>query len=864
MKKVITLLLIICLVVSGNVYAMNVRNYTGNKVAFDIALTLIEAICMEVFDTSAKTVNRGDFITLAVMLRTNGVYGSINSEFSDVKADTQLSHCLSYAVGAGLISKGELFNPDAALTSAAAIKIAVAALGYNVHAELAGGYPFGYFSVANRIGLLDNVGSCSEEYITAEDAFILLFNMINTKLYKQVEFGNVIRYDTDGATILSMIYDIAMITDVVKANMHTSLTDPSGKLPLNIIRIGTIDAIYNGDENYLGYNVRAYIKDLDGTAEVVALFPYRTEIVTFTCREFDGIEGNIVKLYADGKMHKYRLNKSVFCIYNGKAAEIANVSDLITTNETKVTLIDNDLDSVYNVMLIDSYQYCYVGSVNAAGQYILDANGKDSFIDLSSKDCFYTISGTYEDKKITEIDDISVGMLLAFTVSEDNKLVNITVCDGYVSGTIVAYNISDRILETENGEYEFGNYFARYYSNMKVNTPTAILLGINGEAVVMQSSVGGFMYGWVVKAFRSSQIALPQFKIFTQHGKMHIYSVDNNVIFNGSKMTASEFYNAVCNFAFDGRFIKYFATESGVIKKVNTPIIADPVMPFIPEEEGKDDKLYLCYSGIYQYKSAVNSFLDKFTINNSYVFVIPAAEEDRDDDTNYLVTDSAYFSNDQKPYVQAYDCDTVCDAGAVVTFASYSDDNMEGLTHSAVVQKVYRSLDNDNNECYQISLYNNGSYIYLYSNSNSEKKVAALKPGDLIRYKEHNGKISAVRLEYSYETDKLINTYTSGSNVDFVKGTVYDLKNSFISIMSNVRNVTMPIHTNSILSCSIPSSVAYVHIKLNDDGSVRKAEVRPTAEQNIQGYIKAGDKASYIVVQRNYYKPIRMFVYIID
>ena len=75
------------------------------------------------------------------------------------------------------------FSPDSNITYEQAIKMIVAALGYEESAENKGGYPNGYISVANSLGITSGVSYSNTNKATRGNIALMIYNALNAKYY---------------------------------------------------------------------------------------------------------------------------------------------------------------------------------------------------------------------------------------------------------------------------------------------------------------------------------------------------------------------------------------------------------------------------------------------------------------------------------------------------------------------------------------------------------------------------------------------------------------------------------------------------------------------------------------------------------
>lgn len=134
----------------------------------------------------SKYITRAEFSK--VIVKTIGAehyFYSNNSEFYDVSYDLWSADYIYVAKNLGIINgvSSTMFEPESNITYEQATKMIVAALGYNEEAVKLGGYPSGYITKANELGILDNVYCNMPDYATRGDVATMVYNALNVKYY---------------------------------------------------------------------------------------------------------------------------------------------------------------------------------------------------------------------------------------------------------------------------------------------------------------------------------------------------------------------------------------------------------------------------------------------------------------------------------------------------------------------------------------------------------------------------------------------------------------------------------------------------------------------------------------------------------
>lgn len=866
--KRIGILFIICMLLTCQVRAFENQDYTDTA-ALELIEYLSDTTGIEFNGFSDDIVTRGEFIVLLSKILTKNVPVKENCVFKDVNADSELSYALNYAQKAGIVSAAKEFLPNDELTKDAAVKMAVCALGYRVKSELSGGYPLGYMRVARDIYLTDGIGGMTECAITSNEAYVLLGNMLRANMYELYSVkGEYKNYGVSNGTILSSIYDIECTEGIVRANAYTSLTDSNGGVGTDRIRIGTRDVNYYGTDDYLGYNVRAYIRDADGANECVLLEPCNTKTITFSGREYKNTDNENVNIYsAEGEKKSFNLDSNVKYIFNKKAIGAAAAAALPKDNEYSVTMVDSDEDNIYDCVIIKQYRYCVVKGVDTNKGIITDVNGIENQISLPDDEKAYKFYGSYNGEEISSAGDIQSDMLLAAVISTDGTAADVYVCDKTKNVKVVSHNAGDLKLRGEDGNaYEYGAYFKKYYEkDVSFDSAAVLMLGMNGEIVAGSFKSSGSAYGWLVAQNRNTGIfGKSKIKIFSESGKMSVFDISDKATLNGGKPTA-KIDDVIAGMSENNRLIKYALNSDGEIKNIDT---AEPYAGGLkfPDYDNDNNSLTLFYNGYssaIRFRSETGSFDDKFGIKNAVVFVIPKKVTDRGDDDLYRTTSASGLLNDESYTVMSYDYNESMEASAVVVFEDSSDIS-KVTSDGMVVQDVYKTLDNNGENCYGISISDNGTYKTLYSCERTETAIKGLRPGDIIRVGVSGSTVRSIRREYSYEENKLFGTYGEGANTNWVSGLVYETDGNTMSIANGICNID-GIEFDKLRAVTVSSAVSYIHIKTGSNGkNVESAVVRPTLDKDIRGARLNGTNASFAVVQRRYYSTRRIFIYVID
>ena len=145
--------------------------------AYEIVTAL--GICEYEEKDMTATITRGEFAKIVSLLCGFGEGNKNLNMFSDVPATHQYAGYINGLAKAGVVSgyKGTGYSPDTPVSFNEAVTTVVRAMGYAAKAENQGGYPYGYITVAKRLGVLDNL-TASNGAITKAEVIQLAFNAL--------------------------------------------------------------------------------------------------------------------------------------------------------------------------------------------------------------------------------------------------------------------------------------------------------------------------------------------------------------------------------------------------------------------------------------------------------------------------------------------------------------------------------------------------------------------------------------------------------------------------------------------------------------------------------------------------------------
>lgn len=184
LKKVLAIV-VICVTFGTNCFAF--EDVYDNELS-NITETLSDFSIINGYEDGTfkpdNTITRAEFAKIIIAATNLYMDVSYSNSFKDING-----HWAEYYVYAaqsvGIINgvSDTAFEPESNITYEQAIKMIVAALGYSEEAMSLGGYPSGYITKANELGILDNVYCNVTDYATRGDVATMVYNALNVKYY---------------------------------------------------------------------------------------------------------------------------------------------------------------------------------------------------------------------------------------------------------------------------------------------------------------------------------------------------------------------------------------------------------------------------------------------------------------------------------------------------------------------------------------------------------------------------------------------------------------------------------------------------------------------------------------------------------
>lgn len=824
---------------------------------FNEAQTLCEFILGEApFKNTETEITRGDFVcTLAKVMKATGAEQK-DYFFDDVKSFSSYADGVYAAYDMGWVSKTDKFEPQRFITMQESVKILVEALGYGITADMAGGYPFGYETVAGSLGLYDGVNR-SEETVSRESAIMLIKNAISSPRMRIVHDGAAVKYEETDEDILQSIYNITEIKGIITRTAYNSL---DGNEPDGLgdgIGIDGYNYDYDGSVGYdiLGTKHRAFIQTEGENKKIICLTDL-SERISFDLQDFDEKTDNRITYYIENKTKSVRISRDAEIIYNGRKVT-GNTDGLFTSGAGSVMLADNNGDGTYDVVFLNRFSYMSAGAYDGYSETIRDRNAAEFSVSLEK--CAYIVLD--ETQTPMDLYDIAEGDIFRVIKSADNGFVQMLRCKNVVQGMISEINADENSLRIDDTEYFMSEYFKKVFLNRVKSADKGTFYVSDNVVVSVTGESSSMMYGYLRKVGYEDYSDTVKLRIFSQSGETNVYTVRKKITLDGKSNTKS---TALLPLLKNGgetvcQLIRYMQNGNGEITVIDTATTELPETPGVYKDSKNSLTKYNIPTSAIVYKQYSSSFASYCNIDNAVVFSVPS---DSDDDRDFAAQGKAAFVHNQAYSIEAYDLDDTGAAGAVV----YKRTDLSEVRYDRdfmLVKNVALAVNSDDEEGYSIEGWCAGQYteVFMPKDISVSKSASSgivvdsshpiLSGGDIIRCEySQNGEVRAVSVEF----DARKNVFSANSayyNIDynhspmFFDGMIYNCTSTMASV-SNER------FSDGTYDFS-PSKLRYVSIDTANIVSydVPSGEIRPIAKDNIKTWLNSGTDAYYAVICQN-------------
>jgi hypothetical protein len=701
---------------------------------------------------------------------------TVTERFSDVP-EGYWAHDYIYAMAKlGLINgiTENTFGPEENVNTVQIIKVFLDLMGYNPRAELNGGYPTGYLSIASELKLLSNIKI--SEAMTRGETAQFINNCLKIELLRSTAFGIDTKYETiKGETFMSEILGIDMLKGTVTDNGITSFFGAS-TLGKNDIKIGQYVLSLTGKteycKDYIGRHINCYYKNDKSNDEfdvVYAMLSNKDSVEVIDSKNFVSYDKNKISYKQGDNVLNVNIADGAYVIYNGIAIDTYTAS-IFSFDNGDISLVKSVDSSAVDIIIINSYRSWYVGKINEADYKIYNKiYPGESFLDndiliLDPSELSKTISiykpdgskGTFKDIKIDNIlDVISNGNYVKIYIS-NSLVVDLQIEEKALDG--------DKLVLKGNGEeYIVNQDCADRAPEIKVGATYTLYLNRLKNVV------------WITEKSNSTIPVAYAIKIGTVGSsikndvRLKILDMSGNVITMevAEKLTVSDFacvertyknYELVATFGTYKGIIRYTKNTEKKINYIEFPATSSNI---------NKDKLHLILETNKANKAPLGHYKSSSGVIGGKIFIddktkILSINNELSDDSAYSLISKKDWINDTEYIIKAY---STVEGSVLAEYVEYFTTVAPTIVTTdrtvAIVKKMSSVLNKDGEPCVKLSVFNIasqaiGTDIDLFAKPDCLNNVKdtmmndqlyTVEPGDIIRYKKNSsGIVDEIRL----------------------------------------------------------------------------------------------------------------------
>ncbi len=748
MRRILSLILAFCLVLG----CMQLPAFADAQEASEAAQTLEALGIIEGFGGDLmleKVLTRAEFVTMLMRAMNITSFGNA-VYFEDVDASHWANGAIGAACGMGIVSgyNSREFHPDDPVAYEEAVKMLVAALGYQPLAIAKGGYPSGYMYVAQSVDLLDNTDGESGLILNRSIASELVFNALNANKFVETSFGDGITGEAvPGVTLLSDNLDIEKGTGIIKSTDVSSLVDASGA-PKGTVRIG--DRIFNTGETsaseLLGYSVTYYADMPESgvpTLIYVRVDEKGNDVTEINAEDVSSATTVRALKYSSadsGKVKTVKISPYAYLIYNGVSVSAFDENDLQPSSGA-LTLIDNNGDGEADVILVYEYETIIAGSILPSEYAVYDYEDTSKYVKLNPNDDEYECI-IYKNGKTIEFAEIQKDSILSVaesTVSGKRRKITVYYSEETVSG--VLESVSEKSVKINGDEYPIDKGLKSKLSKYIGQDITAYVDAFGSIADISKEVKSPFEYGYLIKGGMEKGLGGKyKLKVLTASGAIKIFDAAEKITLDGKPGVASDTLAALLAATVrDGgsdieQVIRYRTNSKGEIFAIDTE----------GADSGNDDDL-LCedFPKTTEYAGGRRFYYDQFGYSNldfmintdTVVFCIPDATH-KEDDEYYSAVGKSYFTNASYYNAAGYDVSDTYVAGVVLVERPADSSLLIPDGDRPILVTSVSKVLKDDEIMYQITGYQLGKSINLYTQNKAliTNGTHMIAPGDVVKF----------------------------------------------------------------------------------------------------------------------------------
>ncbi len=308
-------------------------------------------------------LTRGELASIAVKLMKAPAYTGDEDFFYDVYKENPYRADI-YALAQAGILHGDgngYFRPDEEISELEICKVFSVILGYD---------PIGkfdsYIRIAREAGVSDGINN--DGVVTYAEAMLMAHNTLHCEMMEVVAYGDNNTYKvTEGYRAIERYHGLVKQEGIVDGIPLTTLTGATDMIAKEHIQIDGRQFACD-DESLLGKYVNYYsARTSDGSTHKDIDYIYahegRNNILTLKGEDINKVSATQVEYYVGAKEKTIKITGRTDVIVNGVAYPDCTEAEFKSPMAI-LTFIDNNDDTIYDVIIVDDPQYMIIGGVD--------------------------------------------------------------------------------------------------------------------------------------------------------------------------------------------------------------------------------------------------------------------------------------------------------------------------------------------------------------------------------------------------------------------------------------------------------------------------------------------------------------------
>lgn len=697
-----------------------------------------------------SAVTRGDFANMLAAVLGTGDVKATQSYFSDVDLYHYAAGSIQLLFERGIVAGcGDgTFAVDRTVTAEEASAMLLRIMGYDAFSE-----GNGKNSVLAKIS-----GKYSGE-LTLSQCLEILYNAMFEETIVINSFNSSGATYSKGDILLREIMKLDYFDGVLQTVGGKSLYDNfehHNEIVVGGNRYET-DSDFSSDR--LGFRVRVFYST-ENENKAVALEALANSVLTIDMRAYKDYSDNVLSYYStSGGVRKVNIINKKDVLYNNG---VVNDIEANKPQYGQITLIDNDSDGIYDVVMIYGYESAVISRASSIDKLVQFKN--HSAITLSDYDKVEIVDQSGKELEISDLKENNA--VCIYTFEKDYVRLEVS-SDGLIGKIDAVTGENDWVEFMIDGKqyFAYSNYSSQGIDFTAGETVTLLLDGYGRIAGIITEGDSEWKIGYImsVKLKRDNL----RFEILNQNGQIEKIDAEEYVRLDGEKKNTYELqtdintiYQNFDNTDDNGnelvttRIMRYFVNTEGMISKIDTPT-ALTMLNYKGVTTSENDKLLMRVKGRlhrpesgYKYKVdspgrvVLNGEVEPSAKN--IAFIVPEeTNTDPDPETDYSVTkiESLKAVKGGDYYISAYNYSPESLTTDILVIRKNTGTNED--SNMIIIDSVVDTYNEESEEVEKVvkGYVNAQAKEYTVDEKNSAFGVQNIKRGDVFSFKVQNDKI---------------------------------------------------------------------------------------------------------------------------